>query len=63
MSSALALFSSIASLTASPVTLLGMIPIIAIGLNYFQYTNIDPESAPIDAQNVSYMHNADFLIS
>lgn len=51
--SALALFSSIASLTASPVTLLSMIPLVAIGLNYYRYTTVDPESHPIDAPNVS----------
>lgn len=53
MASAVALFSTIASLTASPVTLLSMIPIIAIGLNYYRYTSIDPESAPIDVPVVS----------
>lgn len=62
--SALALFSSIASLTASPVTLLSMIPLVAIGLNYYRYTNVDPESHPIDAPEVSkkklssnFLHN------
>lgn len=53
MSAALALFSSIASVTASPVTLLSMIPLIAIGLNYYRYTNVDPESHPIDTTTVS----------
>lgn len=53
MSSALALFSSIASITASPVTLLGMLPLIAIGLNYYRYTSVDPESHPIDTTTVS----------
>lgn len=53
MSSALALFSSIATLTSSPLTLIGMIPLVAIGLNYYRYTSVDPESAPIDAPVVS----------
>lgn len=53
MSAALALFTSIASVTASPVTLLGMLPLIAIGLNYYRYTSVDPESHPIDTTTVS----------
>lgn len=51
--SALGLFTSIASLTASPVTLLSMIPLVAIGLQYYRYTTVDPESHPIDAPVVS----------
>ena len=51
--SALALFSSIAAITSSPVTLLSMIPLVAIGLNYYRYTNSDPESHPIDVPVVS----------
>lgn len=47
--SAVALFSSIAAITSSPVTLLSMIPLVAIGLNYYRYTSADPESHPIDA--------------
>ena len=51
--SAIALFSSIAAITSSPVTLLSMIPLVAIGLNYYRYTNADPESHPIDVPVVS----------
>lgn len=53
MSSALGLISTLATITSSPITLLGMIPILAVGLNYYRYTDVDPESAPIDAPVVS----------
>lgn len=52
--SALALISTLASISSSPITLLSMIPLLAVGLNYYRYTNVDPESAPIDAPVVSY---------
>lgn len=51
--SALALISTIASISSSPLTLLSMIPLIAVGLNYYRYESVDPESAPIDAPVVS----------
>lgn len=63
MSSALALVSTIASISSSPVTLLSMIPLIAVGLNYYRYSEIDPESPPIDAPVVSLLillHNLRF---
>lgn len=61
--SALALFSSVASLTASPVTLLSMIPLVAIGLQYYRYTSVDPESHPIDAPNVSIHFLSNFMLT
>lgn len=51
--SALALISTLASISSSPITLLSMIPLLAVGLNYYRYANVDPESAPIDAPVVS----------
>ena len=63
MSSALAFVSTLASITSSPVTLLSMIPLIAVGLNFYRYSEIDPESPPIDAPVVSIcsiLHNVNF---
>lgn len=51
--SAIALISTLASISSSPITLLSMIPLLAVGLNYYRYNNVDPESAPIDAPVVS----------
>jgi hypothetical protein len=51
--SAIALISTLASISSSPITLLSMIPLLAVGLNYYRYANVDPESAPIDAPVVS----------
>lgn len=51
--SALGLISTLATISSSPITLLGMIPLIAVGLNYYRYNDVDPESAPIDAPVVS----------
>lgn len=56
MSSALALFTSFASLATSPVTLLSLIPLMTIGLNYYRYNNVDPESNPIDAPEVRILN-------
>lgn len=45
--------TSLASLAAGPVTMLGLIPILAIGMNYYRYQSVDPEGRPIDADKVS----------
>lgn len=37
---------------AAPVTALGLIPILAIGMNFYRYQSVDPEARPIDAQKV-----------
>lgn len=63
MSSALALISTLASISSSPITLLSMIPLIAVGLNYYRYTNVDPESAPIDAPVVSLLLSRFYCIT
>lgn len=46
--------SSLASLAAGPVTMLSLIPIFAIGLNYYRYQSVDPEGRPIEATKVSF---------
>lgn len=35
-------------------SLLGMIPLLAIGLNYYRYQNVDPENKVQEPQIVSY---------
>lgn len=58
ISSIASFFSAAGTLAAAPVTILSLIPIIAIGMNYYRYQNVDPEARPIDAQSVSvnYIH-------
>lgn len=46
---ALALFSSIITLTQTPIAILSLIPLLAVGINYYRYSTLDPESNPIDA--------------
>lgn len=42
------------SLLAAPVTVLSLIPLLAIGINYYRYQSVDPEGRPIDAERVSF---------
>lgn len=55
MSAALGLVSTLGTIASSPMTLLGIFPLLAVGLNYYRYTDVDPESAPIDAPVVSFI--------
>lgn len=41
------------SLAAGPVTMLSLIPLLAIGMNYYRYQSVDPEGRPIEATKVS----------
>ncbi|XP_037037107.1 glucose dehydrogenase [FAD, quinone] [Bradysia coprophila] len=52
--------TSIASLAAGPVTMLGLIPILAIGMNYYRYQSVDPEGRPIDATKIR--RHYDFIV-
>lgn len=45
---------STGTLLAAPVTALSLIPLLALGINYYRYQSIDPEGRPIDAQQVSF---------
>lgn len=40
-------------LLSAPVTALGLIPLLALGINFYRYSNVDPEARPIDAQRVN----------
>ncbi|XP_031330245.1 glucose dehydrogenase [FAD, quinone] [Photinus pyralis] len=40
------------SIGGNPLTLVGLLPVVAIGLTYMRYTSVDPESHPIDARYV-----------
>lgn len=52
-------FAAISSLfTAGSVSvftapILSLIPLLALGLNYYRYQSIDPEGRPIDAEKVN----------
>lgn len=41
------------SFIAAPLTALSLIPLLAIGLNYYRYQASDPEARIIDASVVS----------
>lgn len=52
---ALALISTIATAGAlTPIAIMTLIPLIAIGMNYYRYQTYDPESKIIDAPYVSF---------
>ena len=44
---------ALASLAPSPITVLGLIPLLALGITYFRYQQYDPESYVTDINNVS----------
>lgn len=44
---------STGTLLAAPVTALSLIPLLALGINYYRYQSIDPEGRPTDAQKVN----------
>lgn len=51
---------STGSLLAAPVTALSLIPLLALGINYYRYQSVDPEGRPIDAQKVCVDFNSRF---
>lgn len=59
----LAIISSIATAGAlTPIAIMTLIPLIAIGMNYYRYQAYDPESKIIDVPHVSsvtsiHVHN------
>lgn len=44
---------ALASLAPSPITVLGLIPLLALGITYFRYQQYDPESYITDINAVS----------
>lgn len=54
------LFST-GSLLNAPVSALSLIPLLAIGINYYRSQSDNPEGRPIDAQKVSL--NSHFLLT
>ncbi|XP_063219272.1 glucose dehydrogenase [FAD, quinone]-like [Bacillus rossius redtenbacheri] len=52
--------SALMALTTSPGVVLGVIPLLAIGLTYLRYVSVDPESRPIDVRTV--LPEYDFVI-
>ncbi|XP_031629976.1 glucose dehydrogenase [FAD, quinone]-like [Contarinia nasturtii] len=51
---------STGTLLAAPVTALSLIPLLALGINYYRYQSIDPEGRPIDAQQIRIQY--DFIV-
>lgn len=58
---------ALASLAPSPITVLGLIPLLALGITYFRYQQYDPESYITDINTVSranyFQHERRFLFS
>lgn len=51
---AIAILSSIVTAGAlTPIAIMTLIPLIAIGMNYYRYQSYDPESKIIDTPYVS----------
>lgn len=44
---------ALASLAPSPITVLGLVPLLALGITYFRYQQFDPESYVSDINAVS----------
>lgn len=47
---------ALASLAPSPITVLGLIPLLALGITYFRYQQFDPESYIADVNTVSILY-------
>ncbi|XP_058447544.1 glucose dehydrogenase [FAD, quinone] [Malaya genurostris] len=47
-------------ITHTPIALLTLIPLIAVGVNYYRYQSVDPESKPIDEQTLRRYY--DFVV-
>lgn len=45
-------FFTTSGLVAAPLTAISLIPLLAIGINYYRYQSVDPEARPIDAEKV-----------
>lgn len=43
-------------------SLLGMLPLLAIGLNYYRYQQIDPETKVQEPQTVSVYNNNKYIL-
>ena len=53
LSSIATFLTTAGGLAAAPVTALSLLPLIAIGMNFYRYQSVDPEARPINAQKVS----------
>lgn len=57
ISSISSLLASTGGLVVAPMTALTLLPLIAIGMNFYQYQNVDPEARPIDATTVGKLND------
>lgn len=50
---------ALVSLAPSPITVLGLIPLLALGITYFRYQQYDPESyvSEINAVRIQFSTN------
>ena len=48
--------ATLGGLSQAPATLVTLLPLLAVGITYFRYQSVDPESPPVDAVNVIYNH-------
>lgn len=49
---AISSFFTTGTLVAAPLTALSIIPLLAIGINFYRYQSVDPEARPFDAEKV-----------
>lgn len=54
---------ALASLAPSPITVLGLIPLLALGITYFRYQQFDPESYITEVNAVSIVTYALFMLA
>lgn len=45
--------ATLGGLSQAPATLMTLLPLLAVGITYFRYQSVDPESPPVDAVNVN----------
>lgn len=48
------LLASLFGLTQSPMSVVTLLPLLGVALNYYRYTTYDPESHPIDVLEVRF---------
>lgn len=53
---AISSFFTTGGLVAAPLTAISLIPLLAIGINYYRYQSVDPEARPIDADKVRILN-------
>lgn len=56
MSGIVTAIGTLVSISTSPVTIIGLVPVFAAGLAFMRYLHFDPESHPVNVRNVSCLN-------